>query len=70
MRYGKVNDLPASTRSAEHKYGGVHRAILESTDQGYCTIEVAFDDNQKPVDYRFLEISPAFERQTGIENGA
>ena len=26
--------------------------------------------HENPVDYRFLEISPSFERQTGIENGA
>ncbi len=70
MRYGDVNDLPATARAPAREEGGVHRAILESTDQGYCTIEVAFDKNQKPVDYRFLEVSPAFERQTGIENGA
>ena len=39
-------------------------------DQGFCTIEVAFDEHDVPVDYRFLEVSPSFERQTGIENGA
>ncbi len=50
MRYGTVNDLPASVKAAEHDDGGVYRAILESTDQGYCTIEVAFDENEKPVD--------------------
>ncbi len=74
MRYGHVNDLPANappanSHAAEREDSGVHRAILESTEQGYCTIEVAFDENENPVDYRFLEISPAFERQTGIENG-
>ena len=27
-----------------------------------------FDENEKPVDYRFLEISPSFEAQTGLKN--
>jgi PAS domain-containing protein len=27
-----------------------------------------FDASGKPVDYRFLEINPAFERQTGLHN--
>ena len=25
-----------------------------------------FDENEKPVDYRFLEINPSFEKQTGL----
>src|SRR5258706_3186516 len=44
--------------------------LFESMDEGFCTIEVLFDQNEKPVDYRFLQISPSFERQTGIKNAA
>jgi PAS domain S-box-containing protein len=45
-----------------------YRMLFESIDEGFCTIEVLFDQNEKPVDYRFLQISPSFERQTGIKN--
>jgi PAS domain S-box-containing protein len=45
-------------------------ALFNAIDQGFCTIEVAFDENDKAIDYRFLEVSPSFEQQTGIENGA
>ncbi len=31
-------------------------------------IEVIFDDAGTPVDYRFLEVNPAFEQQTGLVN--
>jgi PAS domain S-box-containing protein len=51
-------------RESEENY----RALFESIDEGFCTIEVLFDQNEKPVDYRFLQISPSFERQTGIKN--
>ena len=68
MRYGGVNDLPASARTADNGDGSVYRALLNATDQALCTIEVAFDDAKRPVDYRFLEVSPSFEIQTGIEN--
>src|SRR5258705_6791577 len=51
-------------RESEQNY----RVLFESIDEGYCTIEVLFDQNEKPVDYRFLQISPSFEWQTGIEN--
>jgi PAS domain S-box-containing protein len=27
-----------------------------------------FDENEKPVDFRFLSVNPAFDRQTGIRN--
>ena len=42
--------------------------LFESIDEGFCTIEVLFDQNEKPVDYRFSRISRSFERQTGIRN--
>ena len=44
------------------------RALFESMDEGYCVIEVLFDQENTPVDYRFLEVNPAFERQTGIKH--
>ena len=53
-------------RKSEQNY----RMLFESIDEGFCTIEVLFDRNEKPVDYRFLQISPSFERQTGIKNAA
>ena len=40
--------------------------LFNSIDEGFCTIEVIFDDNKCPVDYRFLEVNPAFEKQTGL----
>jgi signal transduction histidine kinase len=45
-----------------------YRLLFTSMDEGFCTVEVFFDDNKKPVDYRFLEINHAFERQTGIKD--
>ncbi len=40
--------------------------LFNSIDEGFCTVDVIFDDNNKPIDYRFLEINPAFEGQTGL----
>ena len=51
-------------RKSEEKY----RTLFDSVDVGVCTIEVLFDGNDKPVDYRFLEVNRAFEKQTGIQN--
>lgn len=46
----------------------LYRTLFESIDQGFCVIQVLFDEREKPVDYRFVEINPAFERHTGLEN--
>jgi len=45
-----------------------YMTLFNSIDEGFCTIEVIFDSNNKPIDYRFLEVNPAFEKQTGLEN--
>jgi len=60
----KLRQTEAALRDSEEKY----RELFESIDQGFCTIEVLFDEHGKAVDYRFLMVNPAFERQTGIAN--
>ena len=42
-----------------------YRTLFESIDEGFCIIEVLFDEAGKVVDYRFLETNPAFIKQTG-----
>jgi PAS domain S-box-containing protein len=42
------------------------RTLFESMDEGYCVAEMIFDGENNPIDYRFLEVNQAFERQTGI----
>ena len=50
-------------RESEHRY----RTLFETMDQGFCVCEMLFDKNGEPTDYRFLEINPAFEKMTGLE---
>lgn len=42
--------------------------LFNSMDEGFCIVEMIFDEQEKPVDYRFLEVNPAFEKQTGLQN--
>jgi PAS domain S-box-containing protein len=51
-------------RDSEAKY----RSLFDSIDAGFCVIEVIFDDEHEPIDFRFLEVNPAFEEQTGIHH--
>lgn len=42
--------------------------LFNSIDEGFCIIEMIFDEQKKPTDYRFLVINSSFERQTGLTN--
>jgi PAS domain S-box-containing protein len=53
----------AALRASEAKY----RALFASMYEAYCVIEVLFEGD-RAVDYRFLEVNAAFERQTGIKD--
>ena len=43
-----------------------YRSLFAFLDAGFCIVEVKFADGDHPIDYRFLEVNPAFERQTGL----
>ncbi len=45
-----------------------YNTLFDSLDEGFCIIEVLFDANGQPRDYRFLKVNGAFEEQTGIRN--
>jgi PAS domain S-box-containing protein len=51
-------------RQSEERY----RTLFSSLIEGFCIIEVLFDENDRPIDYRFLETNSAFETQTGLLN--
>jgi signal transduction histidine kinase/ActR/RegA family two-component response regulator len=40
--------------------------LFQAIDEGFCIVEMIFDDGQRPIDYRFLQINSAFERQAGL----
>lgn len=67
LRDGKERLPPSlpeesSLEASEERY----RALFESMDEGFCAIEVLFDDSGRVTDYRFLEANPAFEKHTGL----
>ncbi|KFI05266.1 diguanylate cyclase [Massilia sp. BSC265] len=51
-------------RASEERY----RTLFESVDQGFCILEMIFDEQERPVDYRFLEMNPMFEVHTGLRD--
>jgi PAS domain S-box-containing protein len=58
------NQAEEALRQSERRF----RTLFESMDEGYCVVEVIFDGRGNPTDYRFLEVNPQFEKQTGIKD--
>lgn len=67
---GMVHDITErknaeeTLRQSEERY----RTLFDSLIEGFCIIEMVFDQAGRPVDYRFLEVNPAFEEQTGLHD--
>jgi PAS domain S-box-containing protein len=51
-------------QESESKY----RHLFESMDQGFCILEMIYNPDEEPIDYRFLEANPVFEKQTGLKD--
>jgi PAS domain S-box-containing protein len=52
----------AALEKSEARY----RSLFESIDEGFCIIEVLFDEHGRPEDYRFCDLNPSFQAQTGL----
>ena len=50
-----------TARKAEERY----RTLFNTLIEGFCIIEMVFDAQGAPVDYRFLEVNPVFEDDFG-----
>lgn len=47
-----------------------YEPMFDALDIGFCVIEVKFDAEELPLDYRFIETNDAFERHTGLVGAA
>lgn len=54
--------IEAELRAGEERY----HSLFNSIDEGFCIIEMLYDEDGRPVDYRFLEANPAFTAHTGL----
>lgn len=51
-------------RRSEERY----RTLFESMNDGFCVIQLLFDQQNTSIDYRFIEINPMFEHHTGLKD--
>jgi len=59
----RVRAAEAALRQSEERFS----AILQTIEATFAIVQVKFDADDRPVDYQFVEVNPAFERQTGVD---
>ena len=59
----KAADVDKRLPGAKQKYDGLFNQNINGL--AYC--KIIFDDNNQPIDYVFLEVNAAFEKQTGLK---
>jgi len=45
-----------------------YRSLFNSMDEGLCVIDMIFDEHDNPIDWRYLEVNPAFPKHTGMHD--
>lgn len=50
-------------KEAEENYQNLFREMLD----GFALHEIIYDEEGKPINYRFVDVNPAFERLTGLK---
>jgi len=62
---GHTRDMPAP--APEQDYGQRYGQLFENLCEGFAVHEMVYDRDGRAIDYRFLEVNPAFERMTGLK---
>ena len=57
--------MEESLRSGEDRF----RSLFTGMTEGFALHEIICDETGEPIDYRFLDVNPAFERLTGLTAG-
>ena len=58
----RMRTAETALRQSEERF----RTILETIESAFAIVQVKFDADDRPIDYRFVEANPAFERQAGV----
>ena len=53
-----------ASRESDERY----RNLINEMDEGFCIIEMIFNAQQRPVDFRYVEVNPAFEKHSRLSN--
>jgi len=63
-----ITELTKSQENFNAKLRHKYTSLFNSIHQGFCIIEMIWDQQGNAIDYRFIEANPAFKAQTGIDD--
>ncbi|MFZ2657722.1 MAG: PAS domain S-box protein [Victivallales bacterium] len=63
----RLRKLHAQTEQALIKSERRYRTLFDGMTEGFALHEIICNVDGRPIDYRFLEVNPAFERLTGLK---
>ena len=58
----RLKGVEDALRESENRY----RTLFESMDEGFALCELLYDPAGNPIDFRYLNVNPAFEKLTGL----
>ena len=67
---GTVQDITEQKQAQKELHDSElrYRTLFENMDEGFCVVEMIRDLNDTTIDFRFVTINQAFEKQAGIQN--
>ena len=65
-----INDISERKLAEEFLYDSEerYRTLFNSMDEGFAIIEVVFNGAGSPVDFKYLDANPGFEKQSGLQD--
>lgn len=65
-----INDISERKQAEESLYDSEerYRTLFNSMDEGFAIIEVIFNGAGNPVDFKYLDVNPSFEKQCGMQD--
>ncbi len=64
---GCLFDIRDATSSLDRILFQPEQILFQNISSGFCLNELIFDDKNNPIDYRVLNVNPAFEKITGLK---
>lgn len=61
-----ARQVPPKKEAFELNGPSLIQQLIQSLDEGFCIIEMIFDEKNEPMDYFFVETNPAFEEQIDL----
>jgi PAS domain S-box-containing protein len=59
---------PKQAEKALQKSEEQYRTLFNTMNEGFCIIEMLFDEHERPIDYIYIEANRAFDNQTVLKN--